>query len=856
MSKIVEIYENYLKAYKSYQKKKEQIQAVDEEIKLNQKELETARLNVNELKQRQKEAESEFNKSKDTLNEFTLKYERDSKPRSIEHAVEEFDKNQIYYKGELTQGTVYIDTKEKINKLYSQKKSEYYKKRKAELEYNQVQIKNELEKLHSNKEIYIQEKKEKIYKGCDEIIKNKIGEIKEYLSYSSYIKKSESAIKINNVIENKRLNPEDCGKSEEKLLKSVLELEGTSKYPRNEIVTKESVKLNKEMYNNRAKPFVIIIGIIMALVFAFVFSPVNMLIPSGGDIAGAGQVVTQTIVRVGFSLLIGASAGGLLFGILRLFGMKVGSIILGIIAGIYGIVVTYNESYPIIEESSFYGFGNGVHFIIVWFLQIILIILVTAIVYCLINNTSLVKLFYKPKESIVIAGLKRYEEYFSANQEKFIALFHINEAMEYACENHLKENIAQNQYQIEYIYRDEVYLSFEKEHQKELNKLEESYRKEQEKEKQSQRENIEKRKRKYEELKKEDSLRIQYLKEHLENLKQDYEIKSNENSILKQKVTNSEVQEKKVKEVLMKKQQKKEEIIGNERKEKEFIEDVIKNICLSHEDLKHSFEKINNPMALLECKGILERNLYFVRNKKDESDMAVIRKIPLECKPTIFVYKKECIKGNNLSEELSHFIEWLCDSVRRVIPAEILSRFSVVDMVSGQSILYISPFNEYLDVISDEVDKNKFAEYLKNREIEITEQCNRRDIGDSKQVINSIASLNQVKMEINKEDILKQKNIAISDFWEQLVQYKVVIFVVSPIVGNSVQPSILNDILKQSVKNSERFGILPIFLVDDENWKDEKTNSDISFLHGIKDKNVWKVINVGKELRMELDLEL
>ena len=88
------------------------------------------------------------------------------------------------------------------------------------------------------------------------------------------------------------------------------------------------------------------------------------------------------------------------------------------------------------------------------------------------------------------------------------------------------------------------------------------------------------------------------------------------------------------------------------------------------------------------------------------------------------------------------------------------------------------------------------------------------------------------------------------------MQYKVVIFVVSPIVGNSVQPSILNDILKQSVKNSERFGILPIFLVDDENWKDEKTNSDISFLHGIKDKNVWKVINVGKELRMELDLEL
>ena len=242
MSKIVEIYENYLRAYKSYQKKREQIQAVDEEIKLSQKELETARLNVNELKQRQKEAESEFNKSKDTLNEFTLKYERDSEPRPIEHAVEEFDKNQIYYKGGLTQGTVYIDTKEKINKLYSQKKSEYYKKRKAELEYNQVQIKNELEKLHSNKEIYIQEKKEKIYKGCDEIIKNKIGEIKEYLSYSSYIKKSESAIKINNVIENKRLNPEDCGKSEEKLLKSVLELEGTSKYPRNEIVTRESVK--------------------------------------------------------------------------------------------------------------------------------------------------------------------------------------------------------------------------------------------------------------------------------------------------------------------------------------------------------------------------------------------------------------------------------------------------------------------------------------------------------------------------------------------------------------------------------------------------------------------------------------
>lgn len=852
MSRIIEVYEKYLQTYKSYQNKKEKIKAVEEEIEQNKKRLEAVKANVEQSEQKQIDAEREFNKSKDRLDKCISTYEYDSKPRSMKKEIEEFDKKQIYYKGELTQGTVYDDTKEEIKKLYAQKKDEYYKKRKKELEYNQSQIRNELEKLYSNKEDYVKEKKEKIYKGCDKKLENKKEEIKQYLSCNSYIKKSESTARINSIIRNEKLSPENCGKSEEKLLKSVLELEGTSKYPRNDVVTKESVRLNKKMYKNKAKPFVIAIGMILFLIFAFIFSPASIIIPSEGTIAETGQA----IVRIIFSLIVGVSTGAVLFGILRLFGMKIGSIILGVIAGIYGIVVAYSESYLTIEKSSFYGFGNVVHFIAVWFLQIILIILTMCIIYFLIKNTALIRIFYKPKESIVLVGLKQYERYFNAHRETFLALFHINEAMEYACENHLKENIAQNQYEIEHIYGDEVYLSLERQCQKELKNLEDNYRKQKEKEEQSCQENIEKRKKQYEKLKEEDNLRIQYLEKRLEELKQDYEDKNNKNSILKQEVTNLKIEENNFKEILKKMQQKKTEIVENAKQDKEYIEETTKNICLTHEELQYNFAKINNPTTLLECKGNLEKNLYFVRNKKDENNMAIIRKIPLECKPTVFVYKKEDIKGNNISEELGYFIEWLCDSVRRIIPAEILSRFSVVDMVSGQSILYISPFNEYLDVVSNEADKNKIAEYLKDREMEITKQCNRQDMGNNGRIINSIDRLNQIKMEINQEDILKQKDIVISDFWEELVRYKIVIFIVSPKAGNIVQPSVLNDLLKQSIKNSERFGILPVFLVDDENWKDKKTNSDVAFLYEIQEKNIWKVLNIGKDSKTELDLEL
>ena len=64
---------------------------------------------------------------------------------------------------------------------------------------------------------------------------------------------------------------------------------------------------------------------------------------------------------------------------------------------------------------------------------------------------------------------------------------------------------------------------------------------------------------------------------------------------------------------------------------------------------------------------------------------------------------------------------------------------------------------------------------------------------------------------------------------------------------------VLNDILKQSIRNSERFGVLPIFVIDNENWKDGKSNPDITFIKEIHDKNTWEILNVGKNSESRLD---
>ena len=853
MSRIADYYEKYVQTYESYQKKNQQIHEAHKEAERKRQKLEEARAAEKEINQNKIEAENKFGDANDALEKYIPVYEEESKRRSIEPALQEYEKSLVYFDGDLTQPGVFESSVEDVNAVYDKKKQDYYEERKQELEFDQSILQIELDDLEKDPKSFLQKRKDEICEGCDQVVEGKKEEIIQYLSCNSQIRNSDSAKRIQKLIGNNSVVAEECGTSEENLLEEVLALKGTSGYPRSEKVTVASVKRNKDGYKNFALPFLIGIGIAIALIFVFVFSPMSMVIPSGESIAGAGHAVIQTIIRILCAGIGGACLGGILYGILTVLGLHVIGIISGILFGILGILYIYGDHYIRISENSFMGFGNVSHGILVWLFQIVLIGVFLMLLNGLIKNTGLVRIFFKPKKNMVMEGIKDFEEYVTENKEKFIALFQLDKALEYACENRIMWEISQNKESIEHISKEEEYLKIEEECNKEIENLSQKRKLEEEKTQQSFLENKSKKDEKRKQLTKEEDERILEVERHLaqlkealknaENVKKELEIQLVKETDIVKKCT-GDLEESLTEERVF---------IDNAKAEKIALEDTTKNIFLPHNELKGTFRIINNVKALLECQGNLEKNIYFVRNKKDEEGMAVVRKKPLSCKPTVCIYQKDYIKGDNLSEELSHLIQWLYDSMRRVIPSAILSKFSVVDMVSGRSVLHISPYNEYLDVITDETSKVVLSEALKEREVQIIAQCNRQDLG-REEVVNSINTLNQIKMIRNKEEIDKYGDTEISDLLEELIPYRVIIFILPANGTNSVQPSVLNENLKQSIKSSERFGVLPIFLVDNECWDNRKSNSDVDFLHEIQDKVIWNVLNVGKKAEEKLDI--
>lgn len=261
---------------------------------------------------------------------------------------------------------------------------------------------------------------------------------------------------------------------------------------------------------------------------------------------------------------------------------------------------------------------------------------------------------------------------------------------------------------------------------------------------------------------------------------------------------------------------------------------------------------LNTSRALLDCGGQLAKYIYFVRNKKDKNGMAELRKIPFSGQHTVFVYDDKDLSSNNLSEELSHFIKWFIDAVRRTNPAALLNKnFPVIDVVSGKSILSFPPYNRYVQVIADSREKSMLVDALKEWENIITS-----DVEDKGIRINNFDELNDVRMKNknNLKDIAEQEDIAIADLWERPYPYNFIIFVVPRVNENGSQPSLLNDEFKSVLMNIQHYGIIPIFIVSCATWKDIKRSPDVAYLHSIQDKKVFNVYNVGKANEAKLDI--
>ena len=87
--------------------------------------------------------------------------------------------------------------------------------------------------------------------------------------------------------------------------------------------------------------------------------------------------------------------------------------------------------------------------------------------------------------------------------------------------------------------------------------------------------------------------------------------------------------------------------------------------------------------------------------------------------------------------------------------------------------------------------------------------------------------------------------------WERPVKYSFIIFVIPSLRQKSAGKSIITEDLRKCFTGCARSGIVPIFLVDSDNWKHSELSDDISWIKSLRDKLTWNIENIGKE-RQEL----
>ena len=663
-------------------------------------------------------------------------------------------------------------------------------------------------------------------------------------------------------IENEKPDKTNSGSSEEKLLNLVMRLEGTDQYSRSNKVTVDDV-IHKYTTGS-ALPFLCGLGIIMVLCFIFVISPFKELL-SASAIAGTTQSVLQFLVNIVLALLGGGLFGAIIYAIFMFFDLNILGIIIGIIGGLCLGGSIFTKYHPVITTSSLMGAGNVIHNIVIWILQIVIILLVLCLVWLIIVHTPLINVFYKPNNDKVLSDLKKYENYFLNHKTEFIALFNIDEAMSYACEYRLTHDLEQKNNAIRSIDKESGYIEIENKSQEELTDLEKRRDAERIKEKRIKQENAEKYQSIKRELEQTEQARVLAVQKTMRLLESDAEEKKKilETHIRKTtgftyfnyNVSPIDI----VKTFLEKKETNEKELIKQSEADKNYLTNLTEKF-----NRNMNFEKVDCTCSVYKTNAKLSEFVYFVKPKNDKNNMAVINKMQLKCMPIIGLYDYKDLQGDNLSDELSHFIEWLCVSVRRVTAQSIMGGITVIDTVSGNSVLKTGRFHGFLTVKDDSAGINSLTAQLIEKERMMADraqsiQSQVKEMGLEKQIgdLGNIDALNKAIMLIDQDEILEDPNKPVEGedgLWEQPVKYSFVIFIIPSANQKSAGQSVLTEELKKCLTSCTREGIIPIFLVDSDNWEHPEMSDDISWIRGLREKMMWRIANVGKDRRELLEI--
>lgn len=844
-----EEYETYIEVYDRYQKAFEKISAAHDEVvkakaALNETKSLTERLNVS-IKKR---------------DAYKKTYAKEVKMRSIEDELKRETSGLGGYEGKYTKSGVYETERKSIIDKYETMKATYISEKRSELASKEEKSEKDLAEFKRDKTDYIKQKKEEICPGCEEVIAAKQKEVKDYLSYNSHIKKSASAINIMSVIQNEKPDQSKCSSSEKDVLSRVIKLKGTDQYARSNKVTAKD--LHAHSVKGSIFPFLGGLGLAMILCFIFLISPFDALM-SASSIAGTTQLVLQFLVNIILALLGGGLFCGLICAIFAFFGMDIIGLVIGVIGGLYMGWKIFTDMHPVITVSSLMGAGNVLHNIIIWILQIIIILIVLFLVWLISINTPLINIFYKPIDDIVLSDLEKYERYFNYNKDSFIALFNIDLAMEYACEYRINQELHTIRKAVTNIKHEQDYISIENRMQDELKALENERASERFKDEQIRRENeniVSKKRKELEEAEKNRVLGVQKTMILLEN-----NVEKDKNTLAAQvkKATGYDYCDPKFSPIeIIEKFVKKKEVYEKELIKK--TEDDKNYLSVSTEKLMKpiDFSQVDCTRSVYKTNAKLSDYIYFIKLQKDQNNMAIINKVKLNCVPIIGLYDYKELQSDNLSDELSHFIEWLCVSVRRVTARSIMDKTTVVDTVSGNSVLKTGKFKGFLNIQDNMSGIHSLTEsliekekamikrgpslYSQAEELHITE-----NLGD----LGNIDDFNKATMLIGEEEILEDRPVEGEDgLLEKPVKYSFIIFIIPSALQKTAGKSILTEELKKCLTSCTRGGIVPIFLVDSNNWEHPEMSDDISWIRGLREKMIWKISNVGKDRRELLEI--
>lgn len=667
----------------------------------------------------------------------------------------------------------------------------YCEKKEAELTVSKGQLLQEQSEYNQDKNNYIRRTMKQINSDCLDIIEKKKQDVLEYLNANQKIKSTETAKRIQNVVDTETIGRDECGSSEENIITRILLLKGTEDYCRTQRFDREDFNDNRRKlfsdgivdfvtqykkgsyYQSKLfYPFLGIMIIGLFILFTIGIAPWTSLIPSSRAIASVGGTAVTWIIRTLVSAIIAVVVGGIVYWVVEEVIIDDGGapgVIVGIIAFVVAMFLFDTFEYLKFSTQSMMGAGVVLHYIILEIFNFIVITVIVAVMYLVIVHTALVKIFFKPGKDMVIEDLNHFEEYFDRNRVTYVQMFHYEEAIGYACENRLHSKIMELDAQLQNMEIDSECIA---------------------------------------------------------------DFFTDKINLLISKITKQKTQMEDTKNSL------------------------IKQTKILTDDSVDTFDAecklLNTSGELLKCKGQLAKQIYFVRNEKDKNEMAELRKIDLNCQHMIFVYDDKDISGNNLSEELCHFIKWFIDAVRRSNPAALLNRkFPVLDVMSGKSVLSLPPYNRYIQVVEDNKGKTILVDDLRKRENIITSDIEEKGIR-----IDSFDKLNDIKInnKNNLKDIAEQPDIAIADLWERPYPYNFIIFIVPNVNENGSQPSILSDEFKSVLMNIRYYGIVPVFMISDATWRDTKRSSDAAYLQDVSDKKVFYVNGVGRNNASKLDI--